>query len=29
MELVLVVVVVLVPPLVGLLVWALARQEQE
>ena len=29
MELVLVVVVVLVPLLVGLLVWALERQEQE
>jgi hypothetical protein len=29
MELALVVVVVLVPLLVGLLVWALARQEQE
>ena len=29
MELLLVVVVVLVPLLVGLLVWALARQEQE
>lgn len=29
MELVLVVVVALVPLLVGLLVWALARQEQE
>ena len=29
MELVLVVVVVSVPLLVGLLVWALARQEQE